>query len=65
MRLSELQNYPETIPDESGPGAPALAVVTVTQSTSTTARSSGANFGQPPFSPHGEEQAALYDRDPP
>ena len=49
MRLSELQNYPETIPDESGPGAPALAVVTATQSTSTTERSSGANFGRPPF----------------
>jgi len=49
MRLSELRNYPETIPDESGPGAPALAVVTVTQSTSTTERSSGANFGRPPF----------------
>ena len=49
MRLSELQNYPETIPDESGPGAPALAVVTVTQSTRTTERSSGANFGRPPF----------------
>jgi hypothetical protein len=49
MRLSELQNYPETIPDESGPGAPALAVVTVTQSTSTTERSSGANFGRSPF----------------